>query len=65
MRNHGGCGRPTASLLIIDWNVPGFAALEVIQGLRRGAPLQTVRVIILSYVSTDEHVVRGLKLGRR
>src|SRR5580692_3533379 len=50
-------------LLIIDWNVPGFAALEVIQRLRNARAPQTVRLIILSDLSGEEHVVTGLNLG--
>jgi len=50
-------------LLIIDWNVPGFAALEVIQRLRNVRAPQTVRLIILSELSGEEHVVTGLNLG--
>jgi two-component system, OmpR family, phosphate regulon response regulator PhoB len=50
-------------LLIIDWNVPGFAALEVIQRLRAARAPQTVRLIILSELSGEEHVVTGLNLG--
>jgi len=50
-------------LLIVDWNVPGFAALEVIQRLRNVRAPQTVRLIILSELSGEEHVVTGLNLG--
>jgi two-component system phosphate regulon response regulator PhoB len=50
-------------LLIIDWNVPGFAALEAIQRLRKAGTAQKVRLIILSDLSGEEHVVAGLNLG--
>lgn len=50
-------------LLIIDWNVPGFAALDVIQRLRNARAPQTIRLIILSELSGEEHVVTGLNLG--
>jgi two-component system phosphate regulon response regulator PhoB len=50
-------------LLIIDWNVPGFAALEVIQGVRRARAPQSIRLIILSALAGEEHVVTGLNLG--
>jgi two-component system phosphate regulon response regulator PhoB len=50
-------------LLIIDWNVPGFAALDVIQRLRNARSPQTIRLIILSDLSDEEHVVTGLNLG--
>jgi len=50
-------------LLIIDWNVPGFAALDMIQRLRNARAPQTIRLIILSELSGEEHVVTGLNLG--
>jgi two-component system, OmpR family, phosphate regulon response regulator PhoB len=50
-------------LLIMDWNVPGFAALEVIQGIRATKSQRTIRLIILSELSGEEHVVAGLNLG--
>jgi two-component system phosphate regulon response regulator PhoB len=51
------------NLLIIDWNVPGFAALDVIQRLRKARAPQSVRLIILSELAGEEHVVNGLNLG--
>jgi two-component system, OmpR family, phosphate regulon response regulator PhoB len=50
-------------LLIIDWNVPGFAALDMIQGMRRTKAQHATRLIILSDLSGEEHVVTGLNLG--
>jgi two-component system, OmpR family, phosphate regulon response regulator PhoB len=55
-------GRPPL-LLIIDWNVPGFAALALIQDLRRTNGRRATRLIILSELSGEEHVVMGLNLG--
>jgi two-component system phosphate regulon response regulator PhoB len=43
--------------------VPGFAALEVIQGVRRARAPQSIRLIILSALAGEEHVVTGLNLG--
>ena len=51
------------NLLIIDWNVPGFAAIDVIQRLRKVRSPQSIRLIILSELSGEEHVVNGLNLG--
>jgi two-component system, OmpR family, phosphate regulon response regulator PhoB len=51
------------NLLIIDWNAPGLDALEIIQRLLRYKSKQTIRLIILSDLSGEEHVVNGLKLG--
>jgi two-component system phosphate regulon response regulator PhoB len=50
-------------LVIIDWNMPGFAALEVIQGVRKARLPQAVRLIILSTLSGEQDVVTGLNLG--
>jgi two-component system, OmpR family, phosphate regulon response regulator PhoB len=50
-------------LLIVEWNVPGLAALEVIQKLRRNGAGHDIRLIILSDLSGEEHVVNGLNLG--
>jgi two-component system, OmpR family, phosphate regulon response regulator PhoB len=50
-------------LVIIDWNMPGLAALEVIQGVRRARVPQAVRLIILSALSNEQDVVTGLNLG--
>ena len=51
-------------LVIIDWNMPGFAALELIQDVRRRArAAHAVRLIILSALASDQDVVTGLSLG--
>jgi two-component system phosphate regulon response regulator PhoB len=50
-------------LVIIDWNMPGLAALEVIQGVRRARVPQAVRLIILSALSGEHDVLTGLNLG--
>jgi two-component system phosphate regulon response regulator PhoB len=50
-------------LVIIDWNMPGLAALEVIQGVRNARAPQVVRLIILSALSGEQDVVTGLNLG--
>jgi two-component system phosphate regulon response regulator PhoB len=50
-------------LLIIDWDMPGFAALEVIKGVRHARTPQSIRMIILSALTGEDHVVTGLNLG--
>jgi two-component system, OmpR family, phosphate regulon response regulator PhoB len=50
-------------LLIIDWNVPGYAALDLIERLRKVRSPRAVRLVILSDLSGEEHVVSGLNLG--
>jgi two-component system phosphate regulon response regulator PhoB len=49
-------------MVIIDWNMPGLGALELINGVRRMGP-QAVRLIILSSLSGEQDVVNGLNLG--
>jgi len=52
-------------LVIIDWDMPGMAALEVIQGVRNARAPRSVaiRLIILSALSGEQDVVTGLNLG--
>src|SRR5271167_1007973 len=50
-------------LVIVDWNMPGMVALELIQGARRTRVPQAVRLIILSALSGEQHVVTALNLG--
>ncbi|MGC1521964.1 MAG: response regulator transcription factor, partial [Steroidobacteraceae bacterium] len=50
-------------LVIIDWNMPGHVALEVIQGVRRVRLPQPARLIILSALSNEHDVVTGFNLG--
>ena len=50
-------------LVIVDWNMPGFAGLELIQGVRRLQSPHAMRLIILSALSAEQDVVTGLDLG--
>jgi two-component system phosphate regulon response regulator PhoB len=50
-------------LVIIDWNMPGLAALDLIKGVRGVRPPQAVRLIILSSLSGEQDVINGLNLG--
>jgi DNA-binding response OmpR family regulator len=50
-------------LIIIDWNIPGFAAIAVIQDLRGLRLPQVIRIIILSTLSSEQDIVAGLNLG--
>jgi two-component system, OmpR family, phosphate regulon response regulator PhoB len=50
-------------LVIIDWNMPGFAALDLIQRVRRAREAHAVRLIILSSLAGEQEVVTGLNLG--
>jgi two-component system phosphate regulon response regulator PhoB len=50
-------------LVIVDWNMPGQSALELIQGVRRARSPKAIRLIILSSLSAEHDVVTGLNLG--
>jgi two-component system, OmpR family, phosphate regulon response regulator PhoB len=50
-------------LIIIDWNMPGRFALDLIQGARRVRSTPSIRLIILSALTTEQDVVSGLNLG--
>jgi two-component system phosphate regulon response regulator PhoB len=50
-------------LVIVDWNMPGLAALNLIKGVRGVRPAQAVRLIILSSLSGEQDVINGLNLG--
>lgn len=50
-------------LVIIDWNMPGFTALDLIQGIRASRTSQIVRLIILSALRDEQDVVAGLNFG--
>ncbi|HEY2684628.1 MAG TPA: winged helix-turn-helix domain-containing protein [Steroidobacteraceae bacterium] len=49
-------------LLIVDWNVPGFA-LDIIERVRKARAPQPVRLVILSSLTGEDHVVTALNLG--
>jgi two-component system phosphate regulon response regulator PhoB len=50
-------------LVIVDWNMPGFVALELIQGVRRAHGMQKVRLMIISALAGERDIVNGLNLG--
>jgi two-component system phosphate regulon response regulator PhoB len=50
-------------LVIIDWNMPGFMALDLMQGIRTVRAAQTIRLVILSALAGEQDVVAGLNFG--
>jgi two-component system phosphate regulon response regulator PhoB len=50
-------------LIIVDWNMPGRAALELIDRVRVARRLQPMRLIILSDLTAEHDVVSGLNMG--
>jgi two-component system, OmpR family, phosphate regulon response regulator PhoB len=50
-------------LLIVDWNMPGLAPLELIECVRRARLVQQLRLIILSQLSGEHEIVSGLNMG--
>jgi two-component system, OmpR family, phosphate regulon response regulator PhoB len=53
----------TPHLVILDWNIPGFAALELIQNVKRVRLPRVVRLIVLSALAGEQDVVTALDLG--
>jgi two-component system phosphate regulon response regulator PhoB len=50
-------------LIIVDWNMPGLAALQLIERVQAARRLQPLRLIILSDLSGEQDVVSGLNMG--
>jgi two-component system, OmpR family, phosphate regulon response regulator PhoB len=50
-------------LLIVDWDMPGLGALEVFQGIHKVRAPRFSRLIILSALTGEDHVVAALNLG--
>jgi two-component system phosphate regulon response regulator PhoB len=50
-------------LVIVDWNMPGFTALDLIEGIREARAPQRIRFIILSALAGEHNVVAGLNFG--
>jgi len=50
-------------LVIVDWDMPGFTALDLIDGIRAARAPQCVRLIILSALAGEHNVVAGLNFG--
>ncbi len=50
-------------LVIVDWNMPGFVSLELINGIRSIRGPRAVRLIILSSLARAQDVVAGLDCG--
>lgn len=50
-------------LVIMDWNIPGFVALDLIRGIRAARVPQAIRLVILSALAGEADVVAGLNFG--
>jgi two-component system, OmpR family, phosphate regulon response regulator PhoB len=50
-------------LVIVDWDMPGFTALDLIEGIRTARAPHAVRLIILSALTGEHNVVAGLNFG--
>jgi DNA-binding response OmpR family regulator len=50
-------------LVIMDWNMPGFAELAMIEDLRRVRMSHAIRLIFISALSSEPDVVAGFDLG--
>jgi len=49
-------------LIVVDWNMPGLAALELIEQVRMARRLHPIRFIILSELTAEQDVVAGLNI---
>jgi two-component system phosphate regulon response regulator PhoB len=56
-------GERPPHLVILDWNMPGFAALDLIAGIRRTRVPHAVRLMLLSALSSEPDVVAGFDIG--
>src|ERR1700693_1446293 len=54
---------PPPHLVIVDWNMPGFTALDLIEGIRAARAPQSVRLIILSALAGEHNGVAGVNFG--
>lgn len=50
-------------LVMVDWNMPSLAAVELIDRVRAARRLQPMRLIILSDLAAEHDVVSGLNMG--
>jgi two-component system phosphate regulon response regulator PhoB len=50
-------------LIVMEWNIPGLAAHELIERVRVARRVHPVRFIILSELATESDVVSGLNMG--
>lgn len=50
-------------LIIVDWNMPGLAPLELLECVRKARLVQPLRLIILSDLSGEHEIVSGLNMG--
>ncbi len=50
-------------LIVIDWNMPGLAPLQLLERIHASRRLQPIRLIILSDLVGEQDVVSGLNMG--
>jgi two-component system phosphate regulon response regulator PhoB len=50
-------------LVMVDWDVPGVIAIDLIRRIRTTNGVQPPRLIIFSMLAGDEQIVTGLELG--
>jgi two-component system phosphate regulon response regulator PhoB len=56
-------GERLPHLVIIDWNMPGHCAFDVIADVRRTRAPHAVRLMLLSALSSEPDVVAGFDIG--
>ena len=50
-------------LVLLDWNIPGFTAMQLIRRARAARAPRAVRLIIISSLASEQDVVSGLESG--
>ncbi len=55
--------RERPHLVMLDWDLPGVVAMDVLRQVRRDKASRTPRLIALSTICGEQQVVAGLELG--
>jgi two-component system phosphate regulon response regulator PhoB len=50
-------------LVMVDWDLPGAIALDLIRRIRRSGGTRPPRMIILSMLGSDDQIITGFELG--
>jgi two-component system chemotaxis response regulator CheY len=52
-----------ASLILVDWNLPGMSGVELISAVRASAAFSHARIIMISGHTSDEHANEARAAG--